>query len=274
MNKDYFGIVDCETCTIPELKKHSDNAGLNFPLIYDVAIQIQDKEGKIFHRQQWIISETFSREYFNTAYYVEKRPFYVKLVKENPEILVTWEQAKIKMLEIMEKYNIIACAYNAFFDFKKAFHSTNRFVNALYGLNNSETLNKLIKNVLYYQKNQKKLAKKYKNPNSQRFWLIDRYFPIIDIWNFACQTVFQTVEYKEMAVKNGWYSPAGNYTTNAEVAYRFITNNVNFIEKHTALEDVIIEGEILKYIFDNYKVKTPYGIEGFPWRKVGKVPKK
>ena len=37
----------------------------------------------------------------------------------------------------------------------------------------------------------------------------------------------------------------------AEIIYRFITNNLNFEEAHTGLEDVLIEKEILAYCLKN-----------------------
>ena len=39
----------------------------------------------------------------------------------------------------------------------------------------------------------------------------------------------------------------------AEVLYRFITDNTEFIESHTGLEDVEIETEILKYCVRQHK---------------------
>lgn len=50
-----------------------------------------------------------------------------------------------------------------------------------------------------------------------------------------------------MAIKNNWLTDANNFKTSAEIGYRFITGNVDFIEEHTGLEDVLIEIEIMAY---------------------------
>lgn len=268
IQKNYYAIIDCETCTIPRLKEvKGDMAGLNFPLIYDLAYQKQDRKGKVYDRKNWIISEIYASEYFNTGYYANKRPIYQQLIKEGKAKVVTWEQAKKELLYLMEQDKTIACAYNAFFDFKKAFHSTNRLIRAMYSNNNTESIKALTDELIRGKKGKTPTKKE----TQQKFWLVDRWFDIIDIWDFACSSIFQRPTYKNMALENGWYSDAGNYKTNAECAYRYITQNPEFIESHTAMDDVIIEGEILAYLFRDKTVKIPYGITGFPWRKVGKI---
>ena len=39
----------------------------------------------------------------------------------------------------------------------------------------------------------------------------------------------------------------------AEVLYKYITGNLDFVESHTGLEDVLIEAQILKYCFAKHK---------------------
>jgi hypothetical protein len=39
----------------------------------------------------------------------------------------------------------------------------------------------------------------------------------------------------------------------AEVLYKYITGDNDFIESHTALEDVLIEKEILAYCFNKHQ---------------------
>lgn len=271
-DKKFYAVIDCETSTIPKLKEvQGDNAGLNFPLIYDLAVRIQDRRGIVYWQKNWIISEIYASEFFNTGFYANKRPKYQELIKQGKAIVTTWDSAKLELLIAMEKFNTIACAYNAFFDFKKAFHSTNRLVRALYSNNNTYAVSALTNELL--QKKSTRTTPKQKKDTPEKFWLVDRWFDIIDIWDFACSSIFQRPTYKNMALDNGWYSPAGNYKTNAECAYRYITQNTDFIESHTAMDDVVIEGEILAYLFKDKTVKIPYGITGFPWRKVGKINK-
>ena len=65
------------------------------------------------------------------------------------------------------------------------------------------------------------------------------------IWHMACTSVLNTVDYINFAIENGFVSDKGNIQTSAEVAYRYLTNKVDFIESHTGLEDVKIEIEIM-----------------------------
>ena len=45
------------------------------------------------------------------------------------------------------------------------------------------------------------------------------------------------------------YTAKGNIKTNAEKVFQYITQNFDFIENHTALDDSIIESQILARIF-------------------------
>lgn len=274
MSKLYYAVIDTETCTIPELKEHfEDKAGLICPLVYDLAVSVIDRQGNIVHQQSWIIAETYSNPIlFNTGFYAWKRPIYETMLKRGETKIETWYNAKMQLLQIMEKFNAIACAYNALFDFKKAFHSTNRYISAIYKPQGMAEVSKMVAAIVEREtKKYRPKSKKEKETEEARFWLVDRYFRIIDIWDFACSTFFQTKKYKELAFENGWYSDAGNFKTNAEVAYRFVSGEMEFDEDHTALSDTSVEAAILAYIFEHYKVKVPYGLTFNPWQKVGKV---
>lgn len=273
MAKKFYAVIDTETCTHPRVKEaQGDNAGLNFPLVYDLAITVIDREGTIYHREEWLISETYGNvDLFNTGYYANKRPIYEKRLARGETKIETWKNASLQLLRIMERYKTIACAYNALFDFKKAFNATNRYTRALYKADHRGAVDDLIDSIL----SKKKYEPRSKDPTKvAEFWLVDTWFPIIDIWAFACLTVFQTKQYKAKAIEQGWFSQAGNFTTNAEICYRYISNDDNFEEEHTAMGDTLIEAEILAYLFKHNRGKIPYGLMPNPWQKVGKITKK
>lgn len=90
------------------------------------------------------------------------------------------------------------------------------------------------------------------------------------IWNMACDTIMNSDDYKEWCTKTGNISDSGNYITNAECCFRYMTSDNNFEEEHTALEDSIIESNILKYIVENYKGLSAYGSKYGCWKKVQK----
>lgn len=75
-----------------------------------------------------------------------------------------------------------------------------------------------------------------------RDFLIGRDF--IDIWLMAVQTLAQRKKYAEWCAENGKVSKTNCCKTNAETMFGYLTDNPNYIEEHTALEDSKIELEI------------------------------
>ena len=72
---------------------------------------------------------------------------------------------------------------------------------------------------------------------------------IKDIRAFAHKYIIDN-KYKKFCEENELFTDSGNYSTTAESVYKYITNNIDFEEKHTALEDSIIETEILINCFN------------------------
>jgi hypothetical protein len=105
-----------------------------------------------------------------------------------------------------------------------------------------------------------------KKLNSGEFF--ENEFTFIDLWNACCDNIFQQKKFPQIAIENNWVSPAGNYRTTAEVAYRFITKDYKFKEDHTALEDARIESEILHHILKGKQKITKDVIIFHPWKKV------
>jgi len=89
-----------------------------------------------------------------------------------------------------------------------------------------------------------------------------------DLWNASCNSFFQQKLFKEVATAQNWLTEKGNFQTSAEIAYRYITGNYNFIESHTALEDADIEATILQEICRQKKGYQKNQIIHMPWRKV------
>ena len=52
-------------------------------------------------------------------------------------------------------------------------------------------------------------------------------------------------DYVKFCNKNGFITAKGNVMTKAEVVYRYLTNDIEFSEEHTGLNDCRIEYEIL-----------------------------
>ncbi len=97
---------------------------------------------------------------------------------------------------------------------------------------------------------------------------LNRKIEYFDLWDASCSSFFQQKQFKEIAIRENWLSNAGNFRTSAEIAYRFITRNYQFIESHTALEDASIETKILQEVFRQKKGVNWNKLVGHPWRKV------
>ena len=98
---------------------------------------------------------------------------------------------------------------------------------------------------------------------------------LLCLWHFACATVCRSPMYHRVARKmgqdSGWITAANNVRTNAEKVYAFLSNQWNFVESHTALEDAQIETEILQRLLAGKK-KIPYNeIEHMPWRRAQQI---
>ena len=98
---------------------------------------------------------------------------------------------------------------------------------------------------------------------------------LLDLWQFACETVCNTRLYHDTAraygTETGWITAADNVRTTAEKVYAYLTQQFDFIESHTALEDAQIETEILQRLLAQKK-KIPYDVlDHMPWRLAQRV---
>lgn len=66
-----------------------------------------------------------------------------------------------------------------------------------------------------------------------------------DIWDYAGSTLCKTQKYVNWCVEHGYVSGKGNPSTSADTVGKYVTQNLDFEEKHTALSDCEIELEIL-----------------------------
>ena len=214
--------------------------GFGSPLIYDFGYKIIDREGTTLKSVSTLIGEVFdTKALMNSAYYLEKVPMYQKMY-ENGEIgKTTFVKAFKQFINDMRHYKVeLLCAYNIAFDIG-ALNNTLRMLDSVSYEN--KTLEKVIN-----QKNKKVLC----------------------IWNLACETLLNTDEYREYADTHNFKSEKGNYKTSAEVAFRYIKDLPDFVEKHTALADVEIEIEILLTILNHYTGNMTYGLHYGSWKKI------
>lgn len=90
------------------------------------------------------------------------------------------------------------------------------------------------------------------------------------LWSASTQTFMATQKYVLTALENGWTTDKGNIKTSAEMAYRYITTDYDFIEAHTATEDSAIETEIL-WAISRYGKKVNHQDNYSPWRRIKNI---
>lgn len=95
-------------------------------------------------------------------------------------------------------------------------------------------------------------------------WFKKRYGYCEDVWDYA-SNITSSKRYLKYCVANGAFTPSGNPSTSAESVYRFINNEHDFTEDHTALSDARIEAAILLAAKAKHK-KTRHDSRGQGWR--------
>jgi hypothetical protein len=219
--KKYYLVLDVETAN------STDDA-----LVYDLGYVVCDKKGTIYEADSFIVSDIFYKEaeLMQSAYYAKKIPMYIEGIKSRAFNVVTFYEARAKLLDAMRRYKVEAvCAYNANFDYT-ALNTTQRWL----------------------------------TKSKYRFFL-PYGTKVYCIWHMACQLICTQKAYIKFCLENGFVSPSGNIKTNAETVYAYMTKDSAYEENHTGLEDVLIETKILAKCFAQHK-KVEKNINRFCWR--------
>ena len=276
MRKLYYLTLDTETATLPFVNeialdsKAKQTISIAKPLVYDIGWTISDRNGNIIKRENYLIQETFFvPNIFNTAYYKDKRPQYMKLYSEGKIKAATWNEVIEILLADLETVNFVT-AYNACFDFKKAIPFTERYIYHLYSENYNnweEWQKKRCIDILEngnHTKNEKYLVPVFELRGNE--------YPLIDIWALACDRLLNTNKYRKYCCDNNFFTDSKKFfKTSAEVSYRYLIKDNDFIESHTALSDAEIETFILAKALKRGK-SEPY-LKAFPFRTIGTVKK-
>lgn len=184
---------------------------LDDPLMYDIGGAIIDKRGHVYESFSFVIYDVFcaDRALFDTAYYAEKRPLYEAQIADGSRRIVGIYTARRHVRALCEKWNVSAIiAHNARFDYR----STN-------------------------------LTLRYLTKSKARYFL-PYGIPVWDTLKMAQDTICRQPTYIRWCARHGYLQKNGKPRATAEILYRYITLNNDFVESHTGLEDVLIEKEI------------------------------
>ena len=273
MRKKYYLTLDTETATLPfaneicKTAKEKQTVAIAKPLVYDIGWTITDRQGNIVKKENFLVQETFFvPNVFNTAYYRDKRPIYMKLLEKGEIDVANWNDIIELLISDLEQVDLTT-AYNACFDFKKAIPFTERYISALYTTNYQEWEDNQKRQCEKMVKNGKSNAKndEYLNPY---FELRGTKYPIADLWCIACERLININKYRNFCLERDLVTASVIYfKSSAETSFQYLMNDYDFIEEHTALSDALIESQILTKALKKGKVEPT--LYAFPFRDLG-----
>ena len=188
------------------------------PLCYDIGYAIEDTlEKRIVLQRSFVVADIFlDKDLMSYAYFIDKVPQYWEEIKNDKRELRKLATIRKVLKDDFKNFGIKEVfAHNARFDYR----STN-------------------------------LTQRFLTCSKYRF-----FFPygtkICDTLKMSRQLLADDVDYNDYCRKHGFITKTNKPQFTAEVLYRYIHKNEDFVESHTALEDVLIEKDILNYCLDN-----------------------
>ena len=212
-------ILDTETCPI----EPCDKVAKQNNLVYNIGWRIvYPSVGKAGESKSYLVKEIFIDEAqkMATCYYADKLPQYHEGMKTHQYTLAGFFDIIADLAETCNRCHVTAiCAHNAAFDID-ALNTTIRYLTGLH------TIRALPQN--------------------------------IEVWDsvkMANSILGTNKKYKQWCMTNNYMTKHKNPRPRmtAEILYKYITGNLDIKEEHTALADVIIETEIVFYLYSKHK---------------------
>jgi len=185
----------------------TETTSLDKPFCYNVGYCIVDTEtGKNLVERDFVVEQIWHNpELFCSAYYADKRPIYISAMRSKKTVMDKFGYVCQQMIRDFK-----------YFDVSFAYAYNSNFDERVFNFNCDWF--------------------KCCNPFDN--------IQIYDIRDYAIK-FFCDNQYKDFCERNEYFTDSLNYSTTAEVMYRYLTSNTDFIEDHTALSDSKIETEIL-----------------------------
>lgn len=214
---NYKIVLDTETCP---LDRDLEGVLPSNMFAYDIGWAIVDKRGNVYRTRSYVNADIFldEKKLMQSAYYANKVPQYWKDIKEGKRTLTSFYNIKKALLEDIAEFNVAEIyAHNMRFDYG-ALNNTQRWLS--------------------------KSRNRYFFPYGTE---------ICDTLKMSRDVLKTMPTYKRFCQENGFMTKNNQCRYTAEIIYKFITQNLDFEESHTGLEDVMIEKEILAYCYKQHK---------------------
>ena len=212
--KKYYMVLDTETCPID--RELEDITPTNM-LVYDLGYTITDKKGNVYRTGSYIVSDIFFGEFYTkmqSSYYADKIPKYMEQIAKGERVVKTWKQISFILRKVLEEFDInVVVAHNARFD---------------YGV----------------LRNTKDYLEEYPMLPYVEWW---------DTLKMARSILKERKSYKRFCEDNNFMTKNNQCRFTAEIIYRYLTNDLEFEESHTGLEDTLIEKDILAFCIKQHK---------------------
>lgn len=212
-------------------KAHGESA-----LFYDFGAIVADREGRVYERFSFANSDVITnKKLMSSAYYADKLPQYFAGIGTEWQLadtLTIWETVQ----QVCKEYGIRdVWAFNARYDQQST-------------------------NFTIAQKS-----------NGFRRYFLPYKTGWRDIWDYSGSTICNTKKYVKWCYEHDFITESGNPRTNADTVGKYILQDLDFNEQHTALSDCEIELKILLAAFKRNK-KARHS-KGQGWRDAAKIAK-
>ena len=186
---------------------------IDCPIVYDVGYQLFSLEEGVLLERSFVNADVFlDKDLMSTAFFADKIPTYWEEIKSGQRTLKRWFNIKRQIAEDCALFDVkYVCAHNAMFD-NRALNTTQRY----------QTTSKF----------------RYFLPYGLT-WL--------DTLKMSRTILKENDSYGEFCFNNDYVTKNGQRRYTAEIIYRWLSGENEFIESHTGLEDVKIERKIFEY---------------------------
>ena len=214
--KNRIIVLDTETCNILPLDKVTPGNNLPYDIGYSI---IEPATDSTVLTRDFVVNEIFygEQERMQSAYYADKLPQYFEEIESGIRTLENFLAIMMTIAEDCKRENVVAiCMHNARFDVD----ALNTCFEFLYGFK-------------------------------------CRVLPNLEIWDSMkmAKTFTSSSRYHKYCESHGYMTkhktPRPRMT--AEIIYRYISKDEDFVERHTALADTEIEKEIVFKAFRTHR---------------------
>ena len=177
------------------------------PLCYDIGFAVIDEDGVVYEEHSYVVAEIFmDKELMSSAYFANKIPQYMEQLENGTRRMARLNTIRKVLADTMRKHNTnIVVAHNARFDYKSTAKTQRYLTGSKY---------------------------RYFLPYGTEVW---------DTLKMAREVLKADKDYENFCYENNYLTKRGCRRYTAEILYRFFTNDIDFVESHTGLEDVMIE---------------------------------